>query len=43
MAKPTGVEEYLAALPADRGAALEEVRAAIRAAAPKATETISYQ
>lgn len=33
-----GVEEYLAALPGDQRAALEDLRATIRAAAPEATE-----
>jgi uncharacterized protein YdhG (YjbR/CyaY superfamily) len=37
------VEEYLAALPGDRRAVLEELRQAIKAAAPEATETIAYQ
>lgn len=36
------VEEYLASFPDDVRAVLEEVRAAIRAAAPEAEETISY-
>ena len=36
------VDEYLAGLPADRGAALEGLRQTIRAAAPDATETIAY-
>ncbi|HSW41561.1 MAG TPA: DUF1801 domain-containing protein [Patescibacteria group bacterium] len=43
MAKPTSVDEYIAALPEERRAALEELRQVIRAAAPEATETISYQ
>jgi uncharacterized protein YdhG (YjbR/CyaY superfamily) len=43
MAAPTSVEEYLAALPEERRAALEELRRTIRSAAPEATETISYQ
>jgi len=37
------VEEYIAALPAQQRAALEELRRTIRAAAPGATEAISYQ
>lgn len=37
------VDEYLATLPADRRAAMEELRTAIRAAAPEATETIAYK
>jgi uncharacterized protein YdhG (YjbR/CyaY superfamily) len=43
MAEPTGVEDYLAALPEDQRAALEKLRETIRTAAPEATETISYQ
>jgi uncharacterized protein YdhG (YjbR/CyaY superfamily) len=43
MAEPAGVEDYLAALPEDQRAALEKLRETIRAAAPEATETISYQ
>jgi uncharacterized protein YdhG (YjbR/CyaY superfamily) len=43
MAAPATVEEYLAALPADRRAGVEELRATINAAAPDATETIAYQ
>ena len=42
-AKPTTIDEYLAALSADKRAALEKLRKAIRAAAPKAEECISYQ
>lgn len=37
------VDEYIAALPDDARAVMETLRAAIRAAAPKATESISYQ
>ena len=37
------VEEYLAALPEASRAALEDLRATIKAAAPEATEAISYQ
>jgi uncharacterized protein YdhG (YjbR/CyaY superfamily) len=40
---PTSVDEYLAAVPEAPRAALEKLRAAIKAAAPEATETISYQ
>ena len=40
---PTGVENYLAGLPAESRAALERLRQTIRAAAPDATEAISYQ
>ena len=43
MAGPTSVEDYLAALPEEQRAALEKLRKTIRAAAPEATETISYQ
>jgi uncharacterized protein YdhG (YjbR/CyaY superfamily) len=43
MAAPTSVEDYLAALPEAPRAALEKLRKTIRAAAPGATETISYQ
>src|SRR2546430_4415923 len=42
MATPTSVEDYLAALPEEQRAALEKVRETIRAAAPQATEKISY-
>jgi uncharacterized protein YdhG (YjbR/CyaY superfamily) len=43
MAGPTSVEEYMAAIPEDKRAVLERLRGQIRAAAPGATETISYQ
>ena len=43
MATPTSVESYLAALPEGSRAALEELRKTIKAAAPHATEKISYQ
>ncbi len=43
MAAPTSVEDYLSGLPEDSRAALEKVRKTIRAAAPEATEAISYQ
>jgi uncharacterized protein YdhG (YjbR/CyaY superfamily) len=36
------VEEYMAALPDDRRAAMEQLRTAVGAAAPAATEAISY-
>ena len=42
MATPTSVEDYLADLPEDQRAALEKLRKTIRAAAPQATEKISY-
>jgi len=37
------IDEYIAAFPADVQAVLRQVRATIRAAAPEAEETISYQ
>ena len=37
-----GVDAYLAALPDDRRRVLEDLRETIRAAAPEATEQISY-
>ena len=42
MATPTSIEDYLAALPEEQRAALEKLRTTIRAAAPLATEKISY-
>ena len=41
--KPSSIDEYIAALPADTQRILAELRATIRTAAPDATETISYQ
>jgi uncharacterized protein YdhG (YjbR/CyaY superfamily) len=43
MAGPATVDEYLAELPDDRRAVVEELRRTINAAAPDATETIAYQ
>jgi uncharacterized protein YdhG (YjbR/CyaY superfamily) len=43
MAGPRTVDEYLAGVPEDARATLEDLRAKIRAAAPEATESISYQ
>lgn len=43
MSTPATVDEYLAAQPEDRRAVLEALRATIRAAAPGAAESISYQ
>jgi len=43
MAAPISVEDYLAALPEAPRAALEKLRKTIKAVAPEATETISYQ
>jgi uncharacterized protein YdhG (YjbR/CyaY superfamily) len=42
MPTPTSVEDYLAALSEEPRAALEKLRKTIRAAAPQATEKISY-
>jgi uncharacterized protein YdhG (YjbR/CyaY superfamily) len=42
-ATPQTVDDYLAALPEDARATLEKIRKTIKAAAPKATEVISYQ
>ncbi len=43
MAAPTSVDDYLATVPDERRAALEQLRQTIKAAAPEATETIAYQ
>lgn len=43
MADPTSVDDYLAALPDDRRAAVELLRKTVNAAAPDASETIAYQ
>ena len=37
------VDEYMASIPAERRSAMDELRAAVNAAAPEATETIAYQ
>lgn len=42
MAGPASVEEYRAAIPVERRAALDVLRKTINAAAPEATETIAY-
>ena len=42
MAEPTTVDDYMAALPDGSRAALEKLRTTIKAAAPEATETLSY-
>jgi uncharacterized protein YdhG (YjbR/CyaY superfamily) len=42
-ATPQTVDAYLAALPEEARATLEKIRKTIKAAAPKATEGISYQ
>ena len=39
---PATVDEYLAGLPDDRRAPMEELRRTVRAAAPDATEIIAY-
>ena len=41
--KPQTIDEYLATLSSDKRAALEKLRRAIKSAAPKAEECISYQ
>ena len=41
-AKPTNTAEYMAALPREKRATLEQVRRAILSAAPKAEEAFSY-
>lgn len=43
MPKPESIDAYLARLTSDKRAALEKLRRAIKAAAPKAEECISYQ
>jgi uncharacterized protein YdhG (YjbR/CyaY superfamily) len=42
MTAPPSVDAYVAGLPDERRAAVEELRRTIRAAAPGATETIAY-
>ena len=42
MAKYESVDDYMAALPEDRRAVMEQLRATMRAAAPEATEAVSY-
>ncbi len=42
MASLTTVEDYLATLPEDRRTTVSQLREAVRAAAPEATETIAY-
>jgi uncharacterized protein YdhG (YjbR/CyaY superfamily) len=43
MPDPTTVDEYIAALPAERRGPMEALRRTIRAAAPDATEVITYK
>lgn len=42
MQKPTSVDEYLSWVPPDHRPLLDQMRATIRAAAPRAEEVISY-
>jgi uncharacterized protein YdhG (YjbR/CyaY superfamily) len=42
MPKHANVDEYMATLPEERRAAMEQLRQTIRAAAPDATEAIAY-
>jgi uncharacterized protein YdhG (YjbR/CyaY superfamily) len=42
MARYASIDEYMATLPEDRRAAMEELRRTVREAAPDATEAISY-
>lgn len=41
-AKPQTIDDYLASLSPEKGAALEKLRRAVKSAAPKAEECISY-
>ena len=43
MAGPASVDAYLAALPEERRGPMEQLRAAVRAAAPDAEEVITYK
>jgi uncharacterized protein YdhG (YjbR/CyaY superfamily) len=43
MAEPTTVDEYLATLPEDKRVVMAALRTTIRAAAPDATEVITYK
>ena len=43
MAASPSVDEYLASLPDDRRAVMDELRRTVKAAAPDATETIAYE
>lgn len=43
MAEPTTVDEYLATLPPERRAVMEQLRGAVKAAAPEATESLAYK
>ena len=43
MGEPTTVDEYLATLPPERRSAMEQLRQAVTAAAPGATESLAYR
>ncbi|MFN2589901.1 MAG: iron chaperone [Actinomycetota bacterium] len=43
MAAPNSLDEYLAAIPESQRAVLEDLRKAVKAAAPTATDVISYK
>jgi uncharacterized protein YdhG (YjbR/CyaY superfamily) len=43
VSEPATVDEYLAALPEDRRGPMQQLRDTIRAAAPDATEVITYK
>jgi uncharacterized protein YdhG (YjbR/CyaY superfamily) len=43
MSEPTTVDEYMATLPPDRRGPMEQLRQTIKAAAPDATEVITYK
>lgn len=43
MTAPTTIDEYLATVPADQRACLQQLRETIHAAAPEATEVIAYK
>ncbi len=43
MAQAPTVDEYIAGLPADRRVPMEELRRTVKAAAPDATEVITYK
>jgi uncharacterized protein YdhG (YjbR/CyaY superfamily) len=43
MSAPVTIDDYLSTVPGEARVTLEKLRKTIRAAAPKATETISYQ
>jgi uncharacterized protein YdhG (YjbR/CyaY superfamily) len=43
MADPTSIDEYIATLAEDRRGPMEELRRAVKVAAPEAIETIAYK